>query len=254
MQVAPIAGVIADIPSKVGTFATANLSSTPLLTIADMSTVNVEVKVDETEIDKVAVGQPAIVKVDAFGEKEIIGEVTQKTPLAVGKSQTTGGLSQNINVQEAKEFRVVIELRDVPDELRNGLRPGMSATAVITTDVKKNVYAIPIQSVIEKRPDDKADNTATEVDGGGDGEGDQPQKKAPNKDEKTITGVFILEGNKVKFLEVKTGITGESDIEIISGVKDGQQIVTGPSRVLNTLKEGDVVKQQVKTEGEEAEK
>ncbi len=228
LQVAPIAGVIADIPSKVGTFATANLSSTPLLTIADMSTVNVEVKVDETEIDKVAVGQPAIVKVDAFGEKEIIGEVTQKTPLAVGKSQTTGGLSQNINVQEAKEFRVVIELRDVPDELRNGLRPGMSATAVITTDVKKNVYAIPIQSVIEKRPDDKADNTATEVDGGGDGEGDQPQKKAPNKDEKTITGVFILEGNKVKFLEVKTGITGESDIEIISGVKDGQQIVTGP--------------------------
>ena len=88
LQVAPISGVIADIPSKVGTFATANLSSTPLLTIADMSSINIEVKVDETEIDKVEVGQLAKIKVDTFGDKEIEGEVTQKTPLAVGKSQT----------------------------------------------------------------------------------------------------------------------------------------------------------------------
>ncbi|MCA1590393.1 MAG: efflux RND transporter periplasmic adaptor subunit, partial [Acidobacteria bacterium] len=108
LQIAPIAGVIAEIPSKVGTFAVAGLSTTPLMTIADMSSINVEVKVDETEIDKVEVGQKAKIKVDAFGEREIEGEVTQKTPLAVGKSQTTGGLSTNINVQEAKEFRVVI--------------------------------------------------------------------------------------------------------------------------------------------------
>jgi Multidrug resistance efflux pump len=104
LQVAPINGVIAEIPSKVGTFAVAGLSTTALMTIADMSTVNVEVKVDETEIDKVAVGQKAKIKVDAMGDKEIEGEVAQKTPLAVGKSQTTGGLSTNINVQEAKEF------------------------------------------------------------------------------------------------------------------------------------------------------
>ncbi|MEP6788088.1 MAG: efflux RND transporter periplasmic adaptor subunit [Acidobacteriota bacterium] len=85
MQFAPINGVIAEIPSKVGTFAVAGLSTTALLTIADMSTVNVEVKVDETSIDKVEVGQKAKIKVDAFGDKEIIGEVRQKTPLAVGK-------------------------------------------------------------------------------------------------------------------------------------------------------------------------
>ncbi|MEZ5346053.1 MAG: efflux RND transporter periplasmic adaptor subunit [Pyrinomonadaceae bacterium] len=233
LQVAPIAGVIAEIPSKVGTFATANLSSTPLLTIADMSTINVEVKVDETEIDKVSVGQPATIKVDALGEKEIVGEVTQKTPLAVGKSQTSGGLSTNINVQEAKEFRVVIQLKEMPDEIKNGLRPGMSATAVITTDVKKNVVAVPIQAVIEKKPDEKPGETPN---------GDAP-KPDPKKEE-TVKGVYILDGTKAKFLEVTTGITGESEIQITSGIEEKQQVITGPSRVLNTLKEGDVVKKK----------
>lgn len=242
LQVAPISGVIADIPSKVGTFATANLSSTPLLTIADMSTINVEVKVDETEIDKVAVGQPATVKVDAFGEQEIIGEVTQKTPLAVGKSQTSGGLSQNINVQEAKEFRVVIELKDVKDEIRTGLRPGMSATAVITTDVKKNVIAVPIQSVIEKKKDEAKEDEA---------EGEKPEgQPQPGKKEETVKGVFVIESGKVKFLEVTTGITGESDIEVTSGLEEGKEVITGPSRILNTLKEGDPVRKQEKKPGE----
>ncbi len=139
LQVAPISGIIAEIPSKVGTFAVAGFSTTALLTIADMSAVNVEVKVDETEIDKIEVGQPVKVKVDALGDKEIAGEVTQKTPLALGKSQTTGGLSTNINVQEAKEFRVVIKLKDMSEEVRDSLRPGMSATAVITTKTVENV-------------------------------------------------------------------------------------------------------------------
>lgn len=239
LQVAPIAGVIADIPSKVGQFATANLSSTPLLTIADMSTINVEVKVDETEIDKVSVGQPAKVKVDAFGEQELDGEVSLKTPLAVGKSQTTGGLSTNINVQEAKEFKVVIQLNDVADEIRDGLRPGMSATAVITTDVKKDVIAVPIQAVIEKKPEPKSDETPKD---------DDP--KPEGKKEETVKGVFVLDGNKVKFIEVTTGITGESDIQITSGLEEEQEIITGPSRVLNKLKEGDVVKRQVKKAGD----
>jgi HlyD family secretion protein len=238
LQVAPISGIIADIPSKVGTFAVANLSSTPLLTIADMSTVNVEVKVDETEIDKVQVGQPAKIKVDTFGERELDGEVTQKTPLAVGKSQTTGGLSTQINVQEAKEFRVVIQLKEVPDEIRDGLRPGMSATAVINTKTVNNVIAVPIQAVIEKRPDASPSPTI---------EGSVPEVSDKPK---TIKGVYLLDGNKAKFVEVETGITGESEIEIKSGLTEGQQVITGPSRVLNKLKEGDTVKKQTKKEGE----
>ncbi len=237
LQVAPISGVIADIPSKVGTFAVANLTSTPLLTIADMSTVNIEVKIDETEIDKVEVGQPAKIKVDAFGDKEITGRVLQKTPLAVGKSQTTGGLSTNINVQEAKEFRVVIELTEMDAELRDSLRPGMSATAVITTKTAENVVAVPIQAVIEKKAD-----AAPTIPGDASAAADKP---------KTIKGVFVMDGNKAKFVEVTTGITGESDIQITGGLSEGQEVITGPSRILNTLKEGAIVKKQTKTDAAE---
>jgi HlyD family secretion protein len=237
LQVAPISGVIAEIPSKVGTFAVAGLSTTPLLTIADMSTVNVEVKVDETEIDNVAVGQPVKIKVDALGENEVNGKVTQKTPLAVGKNATSGGLSTTINNSEAKEFRVVIELSDLTEEIRSSLRPGMSATAVITTKTAENVIAIPLQAVVEKKPDASPAPTV---------EGNAPETAEKPK---SIKGVYVLEGNKTKFVEVETGITGESDIQITSGLSEGQEVITGPSRILNTLKEDTVVKKQTKKEG-----
>jgi len=242
LQVAPINGVIAEIPSKVGTFAVAGLSTTALLTIADMSSINVEVKVDETEIDKVEVGQKAKIKVDAFGDKEIEGEVTQKTPLAVGKSQTSGGLSTNINVQEAKEFRVVIQLVNLTEQFLNGLRPGMSATAVITTKTAQNVIAVPLQAVIEKKPEPAPGETV------------QPDAPQSADKPKPIKGVYVLEDNKAKFVAVETGITGESDIQILSGLSEGQEVITGPSRILNTLKEETIVKKQVKKEGDAANK
>ncbi len=244
LQVAPINGVIAEIPSKVGTFAVANLSSTALMTIADMSTINIEVKVDETEIDKVSVGQKAKIKVDAFGDKEIEGEVTQKTPLALGKSQTTGGLSTNINVQEAKEFRVVIQLKNLAAEVSDGLRPGMSATATITTDVKNSVIAVPLQAVIDKQPEGDKNGVPTPTP-----EGTQSKPEGVGEKPKTIKGVYILDGNKVKFVEITTGITGESDIEVTSGLQAEQEVITGPTRVLKNLKDGDQVKRQAKKEG-----
>jgi HlyD family secretion protein len=241
--VAPINGIIAEIPSKVGTFAVAGLSTTALMTIADMSNVNVEVKVDETEIDKVEVGQPVKVKVDAFGDTEIVGEVRQKTPLAVGKSQTSGGLSTNINVQEAKEFRVVIELVNLSDETRDSLRPGMSATAVITTKTAENVLAVPLQAVIEKKPETSASASPG-----------QAPAPTPADKPKPVKGVYVLQDNKAKFVEVETGITGESDVQITAGLSEGQEVITGPSRILNTLKEDMVVKKQTKKEGENANK
>ncbi|MCC6451479.1 MAG: efflux RND transporter periplasmic adaptor subunit [Acidobacteria bacterium] len=240
LQVAPINGIIAEIPSKVGTFAVAGLSTTPLMTIADMSSINVEVKVDETSIDQVAVGQKVKVKVDAFQDQDIDGEVTQKTPLAVGKSQTSGGLSTNINVQEAKEFRVVIELKNLPDEVKNGLRPGMSATAEITTNVAKDVLTVPLQAVVEKRPEGSPSPETPAANNGAESM-DKP---------KPITGVYVLVNGKAEFREVETGLVGESDREIKSGLQAGDVVITGPSRVLNTLKDGTAVQKEEKPSGQ----
>ena len=239
-QVSPLNGVVADIPTRVGEFAVAGLSTTPLMTIADMSQINVEVNVDETEINNVEVGQQAKVKVDALGDKEMKAVVTQKNPLAIAKSDQTGGLSNRVNVQEAKEFKVTLELRELPSDIQSALRPGMSSTATITTKTKNNVLAVPLESIVERSPTPVASPTPT------------PAGNAPTpvgEKAKTQKGVYIIEGNKVRFIEVATGITGEADIEVTSGVKAGMEIVRGPSRVLKTLKDGMTVKRQTKKPG-----
>ena len=242
-QYSPLTGVVADIPTRVGEFAVSQLSSTPLMTIADMSTINVEVNVDETEIANVDVGQSVKVKVDALGEKEINATVTQKNPLAIAKSDTTGGLSNRVNVQEAKEFKVTIELKDLADDVRAKLRPGMSATATITTKTKTNVIAVPLQAIVEKAPPAASP-------------GPSLASSAPTPQGEKVKeqkGVYTLDkANKVKFVEVTTGITGESDIEITSGLSAGTEVVTGPSRVLKTLKDGNTVKRQTRAAGANA--
>ena len=242
-QYSPLNGVIADIPTRVGEYAVSALSSTPLMTIADMSTINIEVNVDETEIANVDVGQQAKVKVDALGEKEINATVTQKNPLAIAKSDTQGGLSNRVNVQEAKEFKVTLELKDLTDDVRAKLRPGMSSTATITTKTKTNVIAVPLQAIVEKAPPTPspgpsiASSAPTPV-------GEKPKEQK---------GVYVLDkSNKVKFVEVTTGITGESDIEITSGLQAGVEVITGPSRVLKTLKDGASVKRQTRAAGANA--
>ncbi len=235
-QYSPLNGVVADIPTRVGEYAVSALSSTPLMTIADMSLVNVEVNVDETEIANVDVGQEAKVKVDALGENELKAVVTQKNPLAIAKSDTQGGLSNRVNVQEAKEFKVTIQL-NVSEEEKAKLRPGMSATATITTKTKNNVIAIPLQAIVEKAPPTPAPGP-TVASSAPPASGEKP---------KEIKGVYILDkAGKVKFVEVTTGITGESDIEITSGLTSGAEVITGPSRVLKTLKDGTAVKKQTK--------
>lgn len=238
-QLSPLNGVVADIPTRVGEYAVAGLSTTPLMTIADMSTINVEVNVDETEIANVEVGQTTKVKVDALGEREIQAVVTLKNPLAVSRSDTQGGLSNRVNVQEAKEFKVTVELRDLPDEVREALRPGMSATATITTKTKNNVVAVPLESIVERAPTPSP--TATIA-------GSTPTPPQTER-AKTMKGVYLVEGNKVRFIEVTTGITGEADIEITSGVEAGMEIVRGPSRVLKTLKDDMSVKRQQRRPG-----
>jgi HlyD family secretion protein len=242
-QLSPLNGVVADIPTRVGEYAVSQLSTTPLMTIADMSQINVEVNVDETEINNVQVGQEAKVKVDALGEKELKAVVIQKNPLAIAKSDATGGLSNRVNVQEAKEFKVTLELRDLPEEVQKELRPGMSSTATITTNTKNNVLAVPLEAIVEKAPATAGASPSASV------AGSVPAATPVGEKPKSQKGVYIVEGNKVRFIEVTTGITGEADIEVMSGVQKDMEIVRGPSRILKTLKDGMTIKRQTKKPG-----
>jgi HlyD family secretion protein len=240
-QLSTLNGVVADIPTRVGEFAVAGLSTTSLMTIADMTTINVEVNVDETEINNVAEGQEAKVKVDALGDKEIKAVVILKNPLAIAKSDTTGGLSNRVNVQEAKEFKVTLKLDEkMTDEIRHALRPGMSSTVTITTKTRNNLIAAPLEAIVEKQPSSPSPTASIA--------GNVPAPTPVGEKVKSIKGLYVIDAktNKVKFIEVTTGITGEADIEILSGVQAGMEVVRGPSRVLKTLKDGMTVKRQAK--------
>ena len=114
----------------------------------------------------------------------------------------------------------------------------MSATATITTKTAQSVLAVPLQAIVEKKPENSPEPGAP------------ASAAAPADKPKPIKGVYVLDGNKAKFKPVETGITGESDIQITSGLSEGEEVITGPSRVLNTLKEDTIVKKQTKKEGD----
>jgi HlyD family secretion protein len=244
-QVSPLNGVVADIPTRVGEYAVSQLSTTPLMTIADMSQINVEVNVDETEINNVKEGQEAKVKVDALGDKELKAVVIQRNPLAIAKSDQTGGLSNRVNVQEAKEFKVTLELKEIPQDVQNALRPGMSSTATIITNTKTNVLAVPLEAIVERAPTGASPSPSATV------SGSVPAATPVGEKPKSQKGVYVVDAktNKVRFVEVTTGITGEADIEVTSGVQKDMEIVRGPSRVLKTLKDGMTIKRQTKKPG-----
>jgi len=179
------------------------------MTIADMSVITAEVKVDETDIVNVRIGQEAEVKVDALGDRKLKGHVSDVGNSAVNRSgqANTGGN------QEAKDFKVVITLDDPPEELR----PGLSCTASIITARTKQVLTIPIQALTVKEFDDPED----------------PLKKKKIEKE----GVYVVKNDTVLFRPVKTGITGTTDIEILDGLSEKEKIVTGPYQVLRTLED-----------------
>jgi HlyD family secretion protein len=234
-QFASINGVVVGPIVQVGTFAIANFQSTPLLIIADMSVINVEVRVDETDIANVAVGQKVRVKVDALGEQEIEGEVVEKAASAVTRTGQTIAQTTVAGSQEAKDFKVVIRLVNLGEEVRGRLRPGMSATAVITTDRREQVISVPLQALVERE---------SEPSKGSEPAG-QPVAEG-RRERKTTKGIFTVENNKAIFTPVETGITGENDIEILRGLKEGKEIIIGPYRQLRTLKTDQVIKREEK--------
>lgn len=228
----PIDGVVSSLPVKVGEYALASFSTTPLMTVADMSQINTEVKVDETDIADVQVGQKAKVKVDALGDVEIEGEVVEKGASAITRSGQT--IAQSANTQEAKDFIVKIKLNPT-QPVREKLRPGMSSTAVITTATVDGVLTAPLQAIVPREaPKDQQPQPPTDQAAGG---------NAAKK--KEIEGVFVFgKDGRGHFTPITTGIKGEQEIEVKSGLNEGDEIITGPYKTLRTLKDGDQVKRE----------
>jgi HlyD family secretion protein len=235
---APLSGVITNLAVEKGERAVPGMmfnTQATLMTIADLSVIQAELKVDETDIVNLKLNDKAVVKVDALPDSQFEGEVTEigNSPIKATTTSTT---------QEAKDFKVIVTLK-IPS---NKLRPGMSCTGDIITNTKQNVLVVPIQALtirevevdkdgkyivpdLKKKKEDssvaKADTSKT-----------QPKKKE-------LEGLFVVNSEKiVRFRPVKTGITGESEIEVLENLKEGEEIVSGSFQTLRTIKDGAAVK------------
>jgi HlyD family secretion protein len=240
---APIEGVVTYIAVRVGENVVPgiqNATGSYLMTISNMSVVTSEVMVDETDITSVKLGEAADVTIDALPGKFIKGKVTEVGTQAVLRSSGLASTQSTTGNQEAKDFKVVVTLENPPD----GLRPGLSSTAKITTAQKKNVITIPIQALAVRTKKDldeaakeagrKPDNSITLAAGRPAPDG-ASAGSSPSKDTE-IQGIFIVRGGRAEFVPVTTGIMGVTDIEVMSGVSEGEQIITGSYKALRTLK------------------
>jgi HlyD family secretion protein len=236
---APFDGVITNLPVREGETVVIGIQNSPgstLMTIADMSVITSEVKVDETDIVNVQLGQSADVTIDAIPRKVFHGTVTEIGNNAIVRSTGVATSQQSSTSQEAKDFKVVVTLQDPPQDLR----PGLSTTAKITTATRSNVLSIPIQALTVRT---RAD-LEPKVVGKGSVQAASPSADASKQKDKKeeVQGVFVIRHNKAEFVPVETGIAGTTDIEITKGLQEGDEIITGSYKVLRTLKPGTTVK------------
>jgi HlyD family secretion protein len=235
---APLDGVVTNLPVRVGETVVPGLQNqngTIIMTIADMSLITAEVKVDETDIVNVKLGQPVDVTIDAIPNKTFKGHVTEIGNTAILRSSGMAASQSAISSQEAKDFKVVVALDNPPEEIR----PGLSCTAKITTATRQNVLSIPIQALTVRQ---RGDLEAKPAGAGGAPAETKSDPAAEKAKKEEIQGVFVINGEKAQFREVKTGITGATDIEVLSGLKDGDEIVTGTYQVIRTIKNDTQVK------------
>jgi HlyD family secretion protein len=236
---APIDGLVTYLPVHLGetvVMGIQNSAASTVMTIADMSLITAEVKVDETDVVNVHLGQTASVAIDAIPNKTFPGHVIEIGNTAILRSSGLAASTSATSSQEAKDFKVVIALDNPPSEIR----PGLSATAKITTVTHPNVVTIPIQALTVRTKGDlemAARDSKAPVDNGP----LDPKKEKERKEE--IQGVFVVTAEgKADFRKVDTGITGQTDIEALSGVADGDTIITGSYKAIRTLKPGARVK------------
>ena len=234
---APYDGTITNLPVREGETVVIGIQNSPgstLMTLADMSVITAEVRVDETDIVNVRLGQPAEVTIDAIPKKVFKAVVSEIGDNAIVRSTGVSTSQQTSASQEAKDFKVVVTLEEPPQNLR----PGLSATAKITTASKNNVLSIPIQALAVRREDELKPVGK----GAGSVQAAPPAEAASKNSKEEVQGVFVLRNKKVEFVPVDTGIAGTTDIEVLKGLKEGDEVVTGSYKVLRTIKPGTSVK------------
>jgi HlyD family secretion protein len=231
----PINGIVSYLPVRMGEYVVPGIQNTTgsfLMTLSDMSTVTAEVKVDETDIVNVRIGQDADVTIDAVPGKVFQGKVTDIGSQAVLRTSGLATTQSTTSNQEAKDFKVVVTIASPPENLR----PGLSTTAKIKTAERKDVIGIPIQALAVRSRKDleeaaknaKKDGTVTLA-------APPPASAAdPKKDE--VQGVFVVTAKKAVFRPVDTGISGVTNIEITKGLQPGDEIVVGSYKALRTMK------------------
>jgi HlyD family secretion protein len=215
---APLDGVVTALPVKEGevtVVGTMNNPGTQLLTISDMSFVEAVMMVDETDMPNVKVGQKAVVNIDAYPDHPFDGIVTEAGSSPIPKNDPD--LEGLTTTSDAINFKVRIKVLSPPETIR----PGYSVTADIITANRVKALSVPLASVVIR---------------------DSPTgERTPAGKIKTEQGVYAVENGKIKFLKIKSGISGELMIEVTEGLTEGRDIVTGPFKALRTLKEGDRV-------------
>ena len=227
---APIDGIVTNLPVRAGETVVPgvqNSAASTIMTIADMSVITAEVKVDETDIVNVEVGQRAEVTIDAMPNHTFHGHVTEIGDTAILRSSGVAASQSNTSDQEAKDFKVVVALDDPPEDIR----PGLSCTGKIVTATKPRVLTIPIQALTVRK---RGDLDPKKPDGVQAASNVDPVAEKAKKEE--LQGVFTIRNGKAEFIQVKTGITGTTDIEVLSGLKDGDQIITGTYKIIRTLR------------------
>ncbi len=236
---APIDGIVTYIAVRIGENVVMGIQNSEgafLMNISDMSVVTCEVKVDETDITNIRDGQPADVSIDAVPGKTFKGHVTEVGEQAILRSTGQAATTQETaNTQEARDFKVVVTLDDPPASLR----PGLSATAKIQTAQRKNALTIPIQALAVRTQKD-----LDEAEKGRNSSVTLAAPKASNSPaaKTDIQGVFVIRNKKAVFVPVQTGISGVTDIEVTSALKEGDQIVIGSYKALRTLRSGASIK------------
>ena len=236
---APYDGVVTNLPVREGesvVIGIQNALGSTLMTIADMSVITAEVKVDETDIVNVRLGQPAEVTIDAIPKKIFHGTVSEIGDNAIVRSSGVSTSQQNVASEEAKDFKVVVTVNDAPADLR----PGLSTTAKITTATRGNVISVPIQALTMRTKEqmDQQNNAPGSVHAAA------PVKEVASKSktDDSLQGVFVIRNKKAIFVPVITGITGRTDIEVLDGLKEGDEVITGSYKILRTLRPGSGVK------------